>query len=361
MSPNVTTDVIETSTALTDQIRLVLDFKGTYLVAQHAFSWATIGTGFIGTIGNVLTILVYARLNYPSTIDISYTALALSDLCCVLASAMCGITTMKEFTQHFDQETREYVTILSAGFPYLAFSRTTALITAWISMERCLSVLFPFRVRVLITRKVTKVILGTIFTVGFLPILFVYASYSSESTLGSETNSTTLAPLQDTAEGICRAREIALFLFGMVYPALAWLTVTVCTALLCTKIRQSGRWRRQNAPRVRSAIAGIDSGTANQPRSTSTRENRITKIAIMVMSLFLLCSVPLSAHLIARLSIPGYFNEGSLRYLYLTNGMVCVYVSQLNSSLNIIIFTVSGHKFRSALRQMFSCFGKRRH
>ena len=60
--------------------------KGVYLSPQIALAWSCVGAGFLGVIGNILTVLVYVKLGYREAINASYTALAVSDLCCSLAT-----------------------------------------------------------------------------------------------------------------------------------------------------------------------------------------------------------------------------------------------------------------------------------
>ena len=79
---------------LTAQTSWVQSLEDTYFRVHPGFSGAFVGTGCFGIIGNVLILIVFTKMGFSNTIHMSYSALAVSDLCCVLASMVYGITAM---------------------------------------------------------------------------------------------------------------------------------------------------------------------------------------------------------------------------------------------------------------------------
>ena len=141
-----------------------------YLIYSQTLPGAMFVTGLGEIIGNILTVLVYIRLGVKETIHLSYVTLAVSDFGCVITTIWIGVchspimeATLARLRLKTDIETS--ATYKSAWL-HFGFSRTTALLSAWISQERCLLVTFPSRVKVTIPPVVTKVVLVLIYAIG---------------------------------------------------------------------------------------------------------------------------------------------------------------------------------------------------
>ncbi|GFR63194.1 chemosensory receptor B [Elysia marginata] len=137
------------------------------LHARPVLPWCTIATGGIEAFGNILTILVFIKLGFPEIIHISYTALAVSDLGCVLSIFGFGAHALVEGSSLPAAAKTSILLVSVAG----TLSRATSLITAWISLERCVGVAFPTRAMLLITRRITIAVLVAIFAITTTPIV----------------------------------------------------------------------------------------------------------------------------------------------------------------------------------------------
>ncbi|GFS03690.1 chemosensory receptor A [Elysia marginata] len=341
-----------TSVIILDQDKTVQKFESLYYSAQPVISSILIGTGLLGICGNLLTLVVFFRLGFLSTVNVSCAALTVSDLCCVVAGILCGISVNGVFRRHFDERSFYHFSNLAGGLVQITFSRITALITAWISLERCLCVVFPAKIRMIVTRRLTAVVLTAIFSINFLFMVSIYVAFRFDIQVDPQTNSTVWTLYWEKESTADALREIALLLFGMIFPVFSWLVVAICTAILTFKLKQSSKWRRQNA---QSPVVW-HTNTANIHRTRkqglAEKERRLTKVVVLVAAIFLACSVPTSAQLLARLTLPEYGIGGNLSYLYLVNGSICVLMNQLNSSINIFVYASLGQNFRAALRQV---------
>ncbi|RUS88787.1 hypothetical protein EGW08_003417 [Elysia chlorotica] len=300
-----------------------MDAMDHILLVIPALTWTLLTTGTIGIIGNILTLLVYARLGFSETINISYTALAVSDLCTVLSAMVAGFClspAMQALLGHLKVRVDLGRLMTFTGlWPHYASSRTTAFLTAWISLERCLGVLFPIRVKVIITRKVTKVVVSAIFVLGCCPVVFAYIGLVTDSTFDAETNITTLNIYYRSEEGRSFFFEVAVVLYGAIYSVLSWTIVTVCTAFLIVKLRQSGHWRKQNA----TTISPIP--TLRSQGNKNARENRVIKTVVMICSMFIVCSFPISASTLASIVLRDTFSLNShSRSLFMVNLVIAL-------------------------------------
>ena len=329
----------------------------TYENSRPVFSCSTIGIGLFGILGNVLTLRVYAKMGFlGNTINISFMALAVSDLLCVLSAMMAGILEMEFVVRVFIPETADRMMEMVAGLPNTASSRTAALVTAWISLERCLALAAVSRVSLRVTAKVTSLVLVAIFILGVSPAVVVYTGFRSQWAIDPQTNSTVLTIVSAQVTRTGPAAQLILVLYGLVYPLLSWVSVAACTTVLVVTLRRRTRVHALNTPHVTTGLSmDTDLSTDAIPRShLSVKGMRVTKIVIIVAGVYLLCSLPMSVQLVAMLTIPGYSRGRDLEYLCLINGMVCMVMLQVNSSINILIFYTLGKKFRSVLKELLS-------
>ena len=322
--------------------------------------WIIVSTGAAGVTGNILTLLVYIKLGFSETINISFAALAVSDLCCVLITVWIGlcytpVLDALPFRFRVEQDIHLFASS-TGGWIHIAFSRTTALITAWISLERCLCVLFPTRVKIVVSRTVTKVVLTTIFIVAFCPLGILYLGLEFQLSFDTENNKTILLIPFNLQDDLIILKRLAFFLYGAVYPVFSCLTVTICTAFLVVKLRQSARWRKANA--LVTTSTAQSAGT--NPRSVYRRDNRTMRTVVMICSCFVVCSLPMSTSLIAvTLDRKVYSFRGSFHHMVSITTAVSIYFSQINSSLNIVFYVITGSRFRSTLIEMFSLKSRR--
>ena len=331
----------------TAQEAWIQNLESVYLRVQPVLSGFVIGTGLAGIVGNVLTLVVFVKLGIRKTIHTSYAALAVSDLCSVIATMIYGIwtsfSTEDVLQRHRLKANADMISIVFAVTPNLAFFRTTALITAWVSIARCISVVCPIRAKGMLTRRVSVAALVACFLLGCGPLACLYPGLSLDWQFDPHSNYTNL---EITFDGESLATWIASALYGFVYPVLSWITVAVCTALLVLKVRQSARFK------ILNSSAAPRPGTGHN--QMSTKELRLTKTVLAVAGVFVLLTLPLTVQSISVLIVKGYSPQGPLRYLFQISMLVCLLLSELNSTVNIVVFTVLGFKFRSVLIKMFS-------
>ncbi|GFO02067.1 chemosensory receptor a [Plakobranchus ocellatus] len=312
--------------------------------------WFFFGIGIMGIIGNILTIVVFIKLGFSETIHMSYLALAVSDLCAIITTIWCGICyspLIEILLNRFRIVTElNLFANFTCFWPHLAFSKTTALITAWISLERCLCVVFPIKVKLIITRSVTKIVLLVIFITGCGPVVFAYTGRKSEWRFDPMQNQTRFYMFKNAVKDLNLLNRLAFSLYSTVYPVFSWVSVIVCTTFLIIKLRQSASWRKRN---VTAPSNDTIYRNQTQERGISVKANRITKTVVAVAIIFIVCSFPISISVFFSSLMREFSLSGRLRYLVSLNASIILVPSEINSSVNIIVFTVMGTRFRSTL------------
>ena len=105
-----------------------------YTILMETISYATISVSVFGMTGNISIICAYAKIGFTESINISYCALAISDALSIpfiTWHAICYLPVSRNWTR--------YLEIPTGGAPAGAYFLTTAWLTAFISLERCLS------------------------------------------------------------------------------------------------------------------------------------------------------------------------------------------------------------------------------
>ena len=320
--------------------------------------WSSLVCGLVGITGNILILFVFYRLGFAEAVHISYVSLAISDLFCILSivwGAACNLPIFDHFVGKDEFGEKVHFVNLTGGLPHFAFSRTTALITAWISLERCLCVLFPTNVKVMVTRTVTKTVLAIIFIVGLFPVAFAYVGYRIEWKVDPVSNRTLLFVTGYDHNTLNPLNRIAFLLYGAVYPLFSWFTVTVCTSFLIMKLKkQVATWRKLNV----YAITAARRFTHASHPGLSARNIRVTKTVVILAIVFIIATLPVSVSLVVRTLIREFSIDGTLMYPFRITFAISTLLSEFNSSLNVFIFAAVGSKFRNGLKQLLKLKAK---
>ncbi|RUS73538.1 hypothetical protein EGW08_018696 [Elysia chlorotica] len=360
MDSNLSSEANSTAPGIPGVERGSQTMESVFVIVQPVISWMLIGTGIVGIPANILIVIVFCKMGVSSPFQISCTGLAISDLLCVVASVMCGATALGVFRHVVSEREDQDLNNIVAGLPQIVFSRITALLTAWISLERFLSVVYPMKVKFIITRRVTTVVISAIFGCGCSLLFVVSVGYMNGFHGDQDSNGTTLNLELNEGLSLHGFRQFIRVSFGLVLPVLAWGTVVFCTLFLIVRLRQSTKWKRAKTPiqaGISSPSGGPNAGRHTEECKESTqlppKERRIINIVVVIACVFLVSTLPMSAHLVAGVTLPEYSENGRIRHLVVMNGLACVFISELNSCVNIIIYAVSGNQFRSVLLRMF--------
>ena len=236
----------------------------------------------------------------------------------------------------------------TSEWPNFGFSRTTALLTAWISQDRCLLVTFPSRVKVTFPPVVTKVVLVLIYAIGLCPLVSAYIGVKLDSSFDPGDNRTAVQLYLNDSRNLKAANRIAYYQYGPVYALLSWIVVVICAASLISTPRQSSR-RTLTHTRIMSNRAqetGAGAGHSNQ----SNRERRVTRTLVLLACVFFLFILPISLTVSgAAIGREELSLTGTKRSLFLITAFVSFLFSELNSSLNIVVYALNGSSVRSSL------------
>ncbi|GFS09450.1 chemosensory receptor A [Elysia marginata] len=323
-----------------------------FLFLMECLTYAIFTVGFVGITGNILILCTYWKVGFTDSINISYMAMAVSDLGCVASIVWSGLCWNPGFNSVVAIEARDVV-LPTGGFATTAFGKITAMITAFISLERCLCVVFPLKVKTLITRQRTIYFIALMYVVHVLPTSLVYVVVRFEWHFSEQRNRTVLGvkylrnPTEQTITDV-------LWVFhSLPLQFIPLIIVVVCTIFLIITLNRSARWRSGNSKgitedRHRRNEPEISSG---KPRASS-KEDRIIKTVILIAIVFIVCSSPAAINNAVTRAEPEYRASGKYRKLNLFVAGSTACLNTINSSVNIFIYYKMSSKFKLALKKL---------
>ncbi|GFR67416.1 chemosensory receptor B [Elysia marginata] len=293
-------------------------------------------------------------MGFSETIQMSYAALAISDLGCVLTIIWIRMC-FSGFVEEIFRSHRIIIDVglfanFTAGWPNLGFSRTTALLTAWISLERCLNVNFPTKVKLMITHKVTKTAIIGIYIIGCCPVILVYVGFKTELSFDPMSNYTTLVMHYNSGNRLTNINRFAFVLYGAIYPLASWILVTICAAVLVATLKR--RLNRRTANTRGLAWTTESNAIESRQRKPLSRGTVINRTVVMIACTFIIFSSPSAASILGALIWREFSLNGSLHYPFLICMGISILFAELNSSINVIVYATTGSRFRAALCQL---------
>ncbi|KAK3800227.1 hypothetical protein RRG08_005198 [Elysia crispata] len=327
-----------------------------FLLLMECLTYAIFSVGFVGIIGNTLIIMTFSKVGFSDSINMSYLAMAVSDMGCVASIVWSGLCWNSNF---FDSviaiEAREVV-LPTGGFSTTAFGKITAMITAFISLERCMCVVIPLKVKTLITRKRTVYFIVLNYVLHMFPAALVYIVIRFEWKFSEQRNRTVLGVKYMHNPNQRALTDFIWLFYSLPLQFIPLITVVICTIFLVIALNRSAQWRKAYSQTTtkegqnRNEI-GISKGTAAK-RRTRSKEDRIGKTVMIIAIVFIVCSSPAAINNAVTRAEPEYRASGQYRKLNLFVAGSAACVNAVNSSVNIFIYYNMSSKFKLALKKL---------
>ncbi|GFO50202.1 chemosensory receptor a [Plakobranchus ocellatus] len=337
------------ATILTEQelsmihaIKPILSAK-TFLLLINLFIYILISAAIVGIVANALVIITYTKIGLSETINISYLALGICDLSTSVVrfwGSLCFAFDITKTELPFDPAS---VLVTTAFFPGQGFEKTTAFITAFIALERCLCVQFPLHVRTIVTRRKTIISIVIISIAVFVPSNLIHIVFRLQWVFNPAQNRTmlTLVRLQTPLRYILQRALLAYY--GTILHFTALITVWICTIFLAVGLKRKADIKRDN----------FKHSNAQQDKQ---KERRVIKTVFLLAVTYLACSTPTAVTLLVPHFEPEFETNRGLARISTISHIISGLLTQVNSSSNLFIFINMGSKFRNTF---FTLCGKR--
>ena len=354
-----------------------------------------------------LFLLVLSRdLLYPAiSITSSFDFFSVHDILILLR--MCHLN---QYSSFISNSRTDEIFIVGGGIARQFLARTSALITTYIAAERCLCVILPLKVKAIITRTRTCVIMVTIYLFSFGPYFFIYGNYRIGWYYYPDVNRTLLgAPYVDGKVNNFVDRVI-FTVVGTFLPQFSFVSTCICTIYLVIYLRMASKFRLshtsasvkmsskkqarhtlktkqqeggKNLEQITKQLSEIrhsqavdskngdsqsqDSQTGDFqtrdsqtrpgptiPKTSSSKEDRVVRIVVVIAVAFIIGFVPGSISFLLYLGLPGFTLYGQYSQLFTVVFGISFFTEQINSSINMFIYYSMATNFRNMVNKMFS-------
>lgn len=289
-----------------------------------------------GVVTNILNIITFMKQGARDTVNISLLGLAASDFSSQIGlffTNICFLPALSSMDLPFVINDVMYI----FSWCHILFTRITTWITAYITLERCLCVMVPLKVKNIFTPK--RTVLYLLFVCVFM-IASVFPSFytARPAKIFVPSRNKTILGLSF----IKNRRQIdnISFIMNNGIPIVAFFFVILCTVILVSGIQKKSKWRRK-------AISFADSS------AISDRDTKIIKMVMLIAIIFITCYFPGTVIFIWLILDPEMRFDGKHVNQLLAVFSVLFHLESVNASVNIFIYLKMSSKFRSTALDIF--------
>ncbi|CAL1546827.1 unnamed protein product, partial [Lymnaea stagnalis] len=282
----------------------------------------------------------FSYQGFKDTVNISLLCLSVSDLGSLVTLVWESITVNPLFMESelpFDSADVSYLT---AAVPRAIFLRVAWWITAFVTLERCLCIAMPLKVKQMITARRTVVINVVLFAgnlIGLCPI-FLCRTLSPQFNLAN--NRTIVVTVK--SDGFVDIENIG-FTFSVVSQFSAFIIDVVCTVTIIQILQMKSKWRSETASTSASGSkAGFES-----------RDKKLIKMIAFKSCIFIGCSMPSCFNYAVTVTMDEYLRHPRYYNVNRISWAVIVALEAINSSVNVFVYYNMSGKYRAAFNEMF--------
>ncbi|KAH9500161.1 hypothetical protein Btru_077359 [Bulinus truncatus] len=315
-SPIVAEDIIPVALVNPSVLKAVLTLN--FVICNEV-------VGFCGIAANFLNLWNFKRQGFQDGVNVTLFALALGDMGALVAQQFTNV-----FANPWIGETDLFMVkshlLTIAVYVQWYFVRFGGLVTAFATLERCLCVVWPLKVKRIITKNVALAVNLGLLSVVFLYLIPVYCTFTIGWTFLPERNRSILSVKFSSN------RDSVFAWYYLVadtaLPYATGLVLTTCTTVIVTRLGSSLKWRQ---------AASTTSGSRDSD-AVIYKERKLTSMLVIIAVIFIVCIIPHSA-MSAALSLVRELKMGGQYFDVL---MVCYSVTSLletiNCSVTILVY-----------------------
>ena len=305
----------------------------------------------LGVLTNLLNIVVFSKMGLHDTTTISMLALAVSDLICSILTAwgvLCFIPAFRDMPS-LPFVSTEIASVVGGSFR-IYVTRTGGMLTALITVERCLCVVAPLKVKRIITLSVTRAIVIVIFTITVLPSFAYFFWDTLAWKFYPHLNKTLIGVVHNDRPVVTLVNQINGFVCGFGYLFISSLIIFVCTIFLIIVLLRSHKWRGSFNSQEQST---------DQKSAGSTKEIKLIIVVTAIATIFILGMLPGMAIRCGMAILPLKFSlRGPFAPFYVFSTFLATITDAANSSINFFVYFTMGTKFKSTFYRLIGLVKK---
>ncbi|KAH9504494.1 hypothetical protein Btru_062921 [Bulinus truncatus] len=312
-----------------------------FIIKQVFNGWLCIVIVITGLVMGVMNILIFRRLGWKDSVGVTMTGIAICDiikLTLALVYLVYWPILLVSTPEAFSWENCMFPQMV---FIHLIFTNVAYVMAGYLAIERCLCLAIPFRVKRLLTPRVTVIVLVGILIVvvtSMSPILFIYECYKTYSFIYKQEIS-----CYKHTDFYSNGGQTYMKIYSALnicYP-LASTVCMVTSAIAISRILHRARVRR-------AANCG-----GHYPMND--RDRRVTRMLKVSVIVFIFCILPRLGHFLARFIVKDYYNLEKERSLYRVVVYTMYFLDYANSCSHMPIMYIMSTNYRKCFKEIFFC------
>uniref|UniRef100_A0A2C9LTW6 G-protein coupled receptors family 1 profile domain-containing protein n=1 Tax=Biomphalaria glabrata TaxID=6526 RepID=A0A2C9LTW6_BIOGL len=268
--------------------------------------------GLMGLVANVINMVVFVRQGLNTSMNISFFSIAISDITRILLVEWANIC-FNPYVEKLDPSiVFDYVFYLTGGWPVSCACRITLHISLYITIERCLCIVFPLKIKKLITITRTKLVIVFIYFANIITFVPEYMTVYLGWVYDVRRNSTVFSI--GFRENYRQQTKGIIFLLHVVLIVIGLLCIIVMTTVLVLQLRRKRKWRMKN------------SSSDLSKTSLSTRDRKAAVLVIAVATAVAICYIPIASLSLATVFVPDFYIGGKY-FLYFKESWALAFLS----------------------------------
>ncbi|CAG5134063.1 unnamed protein product [Candidula unifasciata] len=229
----------------------------------------------LGLVVNILNIIVFIQQGLRDPVNISLLGLSISDFGSLVLHffiSLCWIPSLKPMDLPFYPLQLLYFFM----WTHVIFTRVTTGITAWITFERCLCILFPLKIKSLVTPGRTVSFMIVICVTMVLSAFPVFYTTRAAWLFDPSRNKSILGIVHISSS--VNVQKIAFWTNNLL-PTVFFIFITICTVILVKALKKNARWKEQSV-------------SSNKQASVTSRDAKVVRMVTIISITFISCYAP---------------------------------------------------------------------
>ncbi|KAI8791285.1 G-protein coupled receptor 45 [Biomphalaria glabrata] len=294
--------------------------------------------GLLGLVANGINMVVFVRQGLTTSMNISFFSMAISDILRILSVEWANICFNPYIERLQAPIMFDYVFYVTGGWTVGCAARITLYISLYITIERCICIVFPLTVRKFITTTRTKLVIVLIYFANTLTLVPEYMTVYLTWLYDGQRNATVLGVgfrgNRSQTKGITFMLHVLLIMIGL-------FCIVVMTTVLVLQLRRQRKWRMKN------------SGSGLSKESLSTRDRRSAVLVIVVATAVAVCYIPIASLSLVTVFVPDFYVGGKYFNLFRDSWALAFLSGIINSSSTILIYYRMSSKYKETFLKLF--------
>ena len=329
-----------TSLATISRIRLISD--DVILYVTHISTIAVFVFAVIGVIGNVINMVVFSKLGFQESVNISLFCLSVSDFLVSVLSVFIGIginPALAEIRLPFDLTS---ITVVFAVTPRAVFFIITKTITAFVTFERCLCVVMPLKIKLFLTVTRVRRIMAAMFVSIAISNIPVFYLQPLRWNVFPHLNRTVFSRFTRGTSAEIEIRNTFFPIRAVIFSLFLYPFIITCTAVLIINLQRKSVWREKTSTTGSNKTSGI-----------SQKDRKVAKAVAMVSGAFLVFGLPGLCMEFCTSFVDGFTPLGQFGDIYVFLLPIAGLFQCLNSAINVFIYYSNSSNYREMFTRVF--------